>query len=155
MAMGQNPADILENVRLANKLICEAMKGAAIDETTRTAAIFGIKVRVISWICVSACNKAIKVPTNMAVITMGAHTFNNVWNENWISSRASTSFIWRHPEFHSMITPLVIGRLEPPTRFATRPASVNSTEAIIPVNSPSEDVAVRPIISVACPSRFD
>ena len=39
--------------------------------TMKMATIFGTKVNVISWICVSAWNRAMTMPTTMAVSTAG------------------------------------------------------------------------------------
>src|SRR5580700_3582649 len=70
------------------KLLCKAsaMNGSATSIATKIAMIFGTKTRVVSWICVSACNSETATPTISPTSISGEATSNSVS----IASRATS-----------------------------------------------------------------
>src|ERR1700730_14418125 len=61
--------------------------------TTKMAMIFGTKVSVISWICVSACKSGMMAPTSIEAATDGPEATMIVQIAPWTMSSASASFI--------------------------------------------------------------
>src|SRR6202044_481828 len=70
------------------KLLCKAsaMNGSATSMAMKIARIFGTKTRVVSWICVSACNSEMATPTTSPTSISGDATNNKVS----IASRATS-----------------------------------------------------------------
>src|ERR1700688_48849 len=70
------------------KLLCKAsaMNGSATSMAIKIARIFGTKTRVVSWICVSACNSEMATPTTSPTSISGAATISRVS----IASRATS-----------------------------------------------------------------
>src|SRR4029077_12195265 len=70
------------------KLLCKAsaMNGSATSMAMKIARIFGTKTRVVSWICVSACNSETATPTTSPTSISGAATSSKVS----IASRATS-----------------------------------------------------------------
>src|ERR1700730_18447072 len=62
------------------KLLCKAsaMNGSATSMAMKIARIFGTKTRVVSWICVSACNSEMATPTTSPTSISGEATSNKV-----------------------------------------------------------------------------
>ena len=92
-AKAQKPFSILAHDAVANVNSCAPMNVAVNDSVSRMATIFGMKVRVISWTCVSAWNRAIEMPTTMATSTAGPLAAITVQFAARRISSASTSLI--------------------------------------------------------------
>ena len=68
---GQNPFWMRWKTTLEKEVIWAPTKGPVMAVTIRIATIFGTKVSVISWTCVSAWTSAMPTPTTIATSTAG------------------------------------------------------------------------------------
>ena len=75
---GQKPCSIRWNTTFVNDAICAPTNGPENATASRIATIFGTKVRVISWTCVSAWTSAMPTPTTIATITAGPDATSTV-----------------------------------------------------------------------------
>src|SRR5579864_6242583 len=69
-----------------------SMKGSMRRTDTSTTNILGTKVRVISWICVSACKNEITRPTARAMSMIGAPSLSATTIVSCAMSMASVAF---------------------------------------------------------------
>src|SRR5882672_7145717 len=89
----QKPFWMRSKMTLVKADIWLPMNGPVSATTSMMATIFGTKVKVISWTCVSAWMRAMPMPTTMATSTTGADAVSTVHTAYWTMSRASASFM--------------------------------------------------------------
>src|ERR1700730_9759030 len=70
-----------------------SMNGSSASSETRMTSTLGTKVSVISWICVSACRKAMPRPTASAISMIGAPSFNETTMVSCAMSMTSVGLI--------------------------------------------------------------
>src|SRR4029079_18555753 len=99
------PPMIRDDIRIMWPCIESAMNGKASNSVTKIARIFGTKISVCSWICVSAWNNDTTTPTTSPITISGDDTTTMVQIASRATSRVSAPVIFSISLFTCCVVP--------------------------------------------------